>query len=46
MDVLRALLGIYDCIMPLEVQLPANPDASLLGFENNITTLFDRVHHA
>jgi hypothetical protein len=47
MDVLRAMVGIYDYNMVLEVRLLANPNMLLLlRFENDIATLFDRVHHA
>lgn len=41
MDVLGAMVGIYD------YELVANPNMLLpLRFENEIATLFDRVHHA
>jgi hypothetical protein len=40
MDVLRAMVVIYDYNMVSAVQLLA------LRFENDIATLFDRVHHA
>lgn len=47
MDVLRAMVGIYDYNMVLEVQLLANPNMFLpLRFKNDIAALFDRVHHA